>query len=293
MLNHLAQGKFLILDGATGTYLQQHGLEPGGCPELLNLSAPELITQMAADYFAAGSDGVLTNSFGGNRFMLSRYGVGDQIEKINRAAAENARAAVPPGKFVCGSIGPTGEFMEPLGPVAKTEMYDVFAEQATGLNAGGIDAIVLETQLGLEEATMAIRACKETTGLPVIASMVFDLGPRGYFTMMGVSPSQAAQELRSAGADVVGSNCGNGIERMVEIATEMAAVDNGLLTIKSNAGIPRPTKDGIIYPESPEYMAEHYTKLAQLPVRVLGGCCGTGPKHIARLRDAVDALPQG
>ena len=287
ILDRLAQGELLIFDGATGTYLQDHGLEPGGCPELLNDLQPDLIRQMAADYFAAGSDMVLTNSFGGSKFMLKKYGVGDRVRELNRKAAENARASAEPGKFVVGSVGPTGEFIEPLGAVSEEEMYEALAEQITALEEGGADGVMIETQLALEEAALAVRAAKENTDLVVMSTMVFDKGPRGYFTMMGVTPERAVEGLQEAGADVVGTNCGNGIERMIEIAEKMRAVTDGYLVVQSNAGIPKIVKGEICYPETPEFMADGYRKLAKLPVNMLGGCCGTTPAHIRALVDAV------
>ncbi len=288
LINRLNSGDIMVFDGATGTYLQQCGLEPGGCPELFNIEKSDTVQQMARDYFSAGSDIVLTNSFGGNRFMLKKYGVADQTHQINVAAAQNARAAIPDSNhFVCGSIGPTGEFIEPLGNVSETQMYDVLAEQVCALAEGGVDAIMVETQIAIEETALCIKAAKENTSLPVMATVVFDLGPRGYFTMMGVTPEQAAVRLRSAGADVIGSNCGNGIDRMIEIAQKMRSVDDGLMVIQSNAGIPKPTKNGMIYPETPTYMTERYSKLASMPINILGGCCGTGPNHIKALKNML------
>jgi 5-methyltetrahydrofolate--homocysteine methyltransferase len=146
---------------------------------------------------------------------------------------------------------------------------------------------MVETQLGLEEASLAVRAAKENTNLVVMSTMVFDLGPRGFFTMFGVTPEQAVQGLAEAGADIVGTNCGNGIERMIEIAEKMRAVTDGYLVVQSNAGIPKIVKGEICYPETPEFMADGYRKLAKLPVNMLGGCCGTTPAHIRALVDAV------
>ncbi|MEX0763035.1 MAG: homocysteine S-methyltransferase family protein [Dehalococcoidia bacterium] len=287
ILERIAAGETLILDGATGTYLQNNGLEPGGCPEMFNLEHPAVIRQMAADYFAAGSDMVLTNSFGGSKFMLKKYGHGDRVNELNRLAAEHARSAAGPGQFVVGSVGPTGEFMEPLGTVSEQEMYEAFAEQITALEEGGADAVVIETQMALEEAALAVKVARENTKLTVMSTMVFDLGPRGYFTMMGITPEQAVEGLQAAGAHVVGTNCGNGIEKMIEIAGKMRAVTDGYLMVQSNAGIPSIKQGTICYPESPEFMAERYKKLAALPVQILGGCCGTGPDHIRALVEAV------
>ena len=289
ILDRLAAGETLIFDGATGTYLQNNGLEPGGSPELMNASAPDTIKGMAEHYFDAGSDIVLTNTFGGNKFMLKRYGAEERLYELNKTAADLARAAAPEGKYVAGSIGPTGEFIEPLGSVTEVELYDTFSEMSKAFEAGGADAVMIETQLAIEEAAIAVRAAKETTGLVVMATMVFDKGPRGYFTMMGVTPEQAVEGLEEAGADIVGTNCGNGIERMVEIATRMRAVTDKYLVVQSNAGLPVIRNGETCYLESPEFMAEHYRKLADLPINILGGCCGTTADHISALVESIRA----
>lgn len=281
------ESEILVFDGATGTYLQQHGLEPGGCPELMNADAPETVQQMAREYYGSGSDIVLTNTFGGNRFRLKHYDAEDRVHELNQLAAEHAESQANESQFVAGSVGPTGEFIEPLGNVSESELYDTFAEQVVALEAGGADAVMIETQMVLEEAQIAIRATKENTNLVSMATMVFDLGPRGYFTMWGTTPEQAAEGLAEAGADVVGSNCGNGIDRMIEIAGKMRAVTDAKLAIQSNAGIPEIVEGEIVYPESPEYMAERFRKLTELPVNLLGGCCGTTPDHIRALAAVV------
>ena len=256
LLERLQRGDRLISDGATGTFLQQHGLEPGGCPEEFNYSHPEVVRQMAREYFDAGSDMVLTNSFGGSVFMQRKYGYGERVREFNRLAAEHARSQAPAEGLVVGSVGPTGEFLEPLGPVSESEMYDAFAEQVTALAEGGADAVVVETMTAIEEAALAIRAARENTSLTVMATMVFDRGPRGYFTMMGVTPERAAVELHQAGAQVVGTNCGNGIDNMVEIAQRMREATDSYLLVHSNAGIPSMRGGRIVYPESPDFMAE-------------------------------------
>ena len=287
ILDRLEAGDTLIFDGATGTYLQNNGLEPGGSPELMNATHPEVVKGMSKQYFDAGSDIVLTNSFGGNKFMLERYGAGERLFELNRLAAEHARSVAPEGKFVSGSIGPTGEFIEPLGTATEDDLYDTFSEMSKAFEAGGADAVMIETQLAIEEAVIAVRAAKETTGLVVMATMVFDKGPRGYFTMMGVTPEQAVEGLEEAGADVVGTNCGNGIEKMVEIATRMRAVTDKYLVIQSNAGIPILKNGETCYLETPEFMAKHYGDLAELPINILGGCCGTTAEHIRKLIQSV------
>ncbi len=287
LLERLNRGELLISDGATGTFLQQQGLEPGGCPEEFNASRPEVVREMARRYFEAGSDMTLTNSFGGSVFMQKKYGYGDRVTEFNRLAAEHARSQAPPGRFVVGSVGPTGEFLEPLGPVSESAMYDAFTEQVKALEAGGADGIVVETMTAVEEAGLAVRAARENTSLVVMATMVFDKGPRGFFTMMGVTPERAARAMQDAGAHVVGSNCGNGIDNMVDIARRMRAETDAFLLIHSNAGIPAMRGGEIVYPESPEYMAERFRELAELGVNIVGGCCGTGPEHIRVLAAAV------
>jgi len=283
ILDRLVAGDLLISDGATGTYLQTHGLEPGGCPEEFNASHPEVVQGMARAYFDAGSDMVLTNSFGGSRFMLKKYGHGDRVREFNCLAAQHAKSVAPDGRYVIGSIGPTGEFIEPLGAVSESEMYDAMTEQATALAEGGADAILIETQMAIEEVVLGVKAVKEHTDLPAMATMVFDMGPRGFFTMMGVTPERAVEGLREAGADVIGANCGNGIDLMVDLARQMRAADDGLMLIQSNAGMPTLVKGEVVYNESPEFMAERYETMAELGVNILGGCCGTGPDHIREL----------
>ncbi len=287
IIDRLAREEVLISDGATGTYLQSHGLEPGGCPELMNVEQPEVVRAMAADYFAAGSDIVLTNSFGGNRIGLERYGFEDRVREFNRLAAEHARSQAGDRRFVVGSVGPTGVFMEPIGPLSESEMYDGFAEQISALAEGGADAVVIETMISADEAEVAIRAARENTDLTIMATMTFDKGPRGLFTMTGNTPEDAVQRLDEAGADVVGTNCGNGIEVMIEVATAMRAATDKFMVVHSNAGIPEIVKGQIIYPETPEFMAPGFKKLVGLGVNIVGGCCGTTPAHIAALAEAV------
>ena len=287
LIKRLASGELLISDGATGTYLQDHGLEPGGCPEEFNAAHPETVLEMARDYFAAGSEMVLTNSFGANRFMLKKYGFGDRVEEFNKLAAQHASSQRIAGRYVVGSVGPTGEFLEPLGPVTREEMLDAFVEQVTALETGGADGVVIETMSAVEEAVLAVEAAKQHTALVVMATMVFDRGPRGFFTMMGVTPERAVKELATAGADVTGANCGNGIDVMVELAREMRQATDGPLLVHSNAGIPAYKKGEIVYPESPDYMVERFTILADMGIDILGGCCGTGPEHIRALVSAM------
>ena len=290
LLKRLNKGEVLVFDGATGTYLQNNGLAPGACPELMNIEHPKTVQNMASIYFDSGSDIVLTNSFGGNKFRLKHYGLDNKVEQFNELASSLAKSVAPNNCYVAGSVGPTGEFIEPLGTVSESEMYDVFTEQIIALENGGADAVMIETQMAIEEAKIAINATKENTNLIIFSSMVFDKGPKGFFTMMGITPEAAVEVMIESGADVVGANCGNGIEKMYEISKLMRSKTDGLLMINSNAGIPTIKKEGIIYPETPEFMSEYYSKMIKVPVNILGGCCGTGPEHIKSLRNLVDSL---
>jgi len=287
ILGRLKQGDILISDGAIGTYLQRHGLEPGACPEEMNVTRPDVVRQMAADFFAAGSSFVLTNSFGSNRFRLRKYGYGDRVREFNLLAVQHARSAAPADRRVVATAGPTGEFLAPLGSVSEQEMYDAFAEQVAAFEEGGADGVIFETMTALEEVNLAIRAARENTGLMVIGSMVFEKGQRGLFTMMGVTPEQAVEGMQAAGADVVGTNCGNGIDAMVEVAARLRAATDAYLIVQSNAGIPSVVDGKTVFGETPEYMAERFKTLADMGINILGGCCGTTPAHIQALVRAV------
>ena len=286
-LERVHSGNVFISDGATGTYLQEHGLEAGGCPEEFNSTNADTIRQMAGEYFQAGSDMVETNSFGGSRYMLKKYNFGDQVTEFNRLAAEHARAAAPEGSYVLGSIGPTGEFLEPNGEATEEEMFAAFAEQSRALAAGGADAFCVETMSDMSETALAIRAAKDSTGLPVVATLTFDKGPRGYFTMMGITPEGAAEQLTEAGADVVGSNCGIAIEQMIEIVAAMRSATELPILTHINAGIPKIVHGKIVYPDTPEHMAQLMPKVVEAGANIVGGCCGTSPKHV---RAFVQAL---
>ena len=284
--------RVLLADGATGTFLQTRGLEPGGCPELMNVENPSAVVEMADGYFSSGSDFVLTNTFGGSPYMLKKYGFEDKVELFNSEGARLAKSVCPKNKFVVGSIGPTGEFIEPLGTVTENEMSDGFKRQINGLLDGGVDAIIFETQMAIEELVLGIKTSKEISDIPVIGSMVFDKGPKGFFTMMGVSPEKAANHIYEAGADVVATNCGNGSERMVELAKELKSFSKLPLMIVSNAGIPKLKNKKVIYDETPEYMCENYKMLLDIGVAILGGCCGTTFEHINNFSNLINENKQ-
>ena len=283
LMERLATGRVMVSDGATWTYLRQHGLESWQCAEEFNLTDGDAVRGMAAAYFDAGAEMVLTNTFGGNRYNLSMYGLGDQVTEFNQRAALLARSEAGPNRYVVGSVGPLGEFPLPLGRVHPDEMRAAYVKQVKALADGGVDALLFETLRVMQEAVIAIEVAKEHTDLPIMASMVFDRGPSGFVTIMGLTPAKAMEELQQAGADVVGANCGNGIDGMVAVAREIRSASSAYTIIHSNAGIPSIKDASIVYPETPEYMAPRFAELADIGVSIVGGCCGTGPEHIHAL----------
>ena len=289
ILNDIKSKKIFLLDGATGTYLQNHGLEPGGCPELMNKENPDVISSMADSYFKNGSDIVLTNSFGGNRYRLSHYDLDNDVFELNKLSAMLAREKSEKytDKYVFGSIGPTGEFLEPLGSVSEADMYDSFANQMNGLFEGGVDGFLIETQIATEETKLAIKVAKENFNVLILASAVYDKGPKGYFTMFGLKPKESLKIFFESGAHVVGTNCGNGSENMVEIAKQLRSVTDKPLIVQANAGIPKIKKQDIIYPESPEFMQEKYKDLIENKINFIGGCCGTNSEHIRFFHELI------
>ncbi len=275
-------------DGAIGTMLFEHGLAPGACPESVALDHPEWLVEIGDSYMRAGADILTTNTFGGSDLKLAPYGLQDRCEEINRRGVELLREVAGNGAYVAGSMGPTGKLIKPYGDTDATVFDASFLRQAEALLAAGVDCVFVETMMDLAEATSAVRAVKELSpDTPVAASMTFDATPRGFFTMMGVSIEAAASGLADAGADAVGSNCGNGSETMVEIARAFRAVTKLPLIIQSNAGLPQMTGDKTVYPETPAFMAERASELAALGVAIIGGCCGTTPEHIREVGKAV------
>ncbi|RJP71560.1 MAG: hypothetical protein C4532_07310 [Candidatus Abyssobacteria bacterium SURF_17] len=289
LLEKLNAGKTLVFDGAMGTMLQVAGLGVGECPEEWNASHPDVVRDVHKAYFDAGCDIVETNSFGGTRLKLARFGLAHRVKELNQKAVENARSAAGPNHYVAGSIGPTGEFIAPYGNLSYEEVRDAFQEQATALEQGGADIICVETMSDLNEARAAIEAARTKTRCIVFASMTFDRDKRGYRTMMGVDPKSAARALEEYGADVIGANCGAGPVEMVDILREMAQATSRFLLAKPNAGLPRLEGSVTVYPESPEGMAEKMVPFLEVGVRIVGGCCGTTPAHLKELVRTVRA----
>jgi 5-methyltetrahydrofolate--homocysteine methyltransferase len=282
----LNEKRFLVSDGAWGTELAKRGLQAGETPEKWNLDRPDDVRAVAASYMEAGSDIILTNTFGGNVFKLAKVGLEGQARDINRRGVAISKEAASGKALVFASVGPTGEFMEPVGTITEKEMAACFAQQVQAIAEGGADGIVVETMTDLGEAKAALRAAKESSRLPVVVSMTFTKGLKGFATMMGVRPEQAAAELAKAGADMVGANCSSGIEDMVAVARLMKEATALPLWIKPNAGLPELVDGKTVFRETPEMMAKHVPALVEAGARIIGGCCGTTPGHIRLLAKA-------
>ncbi|MGH7263490.1 MAG: homocysteine S-methyltransferase family protein [Candidatus Rokuibacteriota bacterium] len=288
-LERVRGGERLVFDGGYGTMLFAAGLLDGACPELWNDTRPEVVRAIHRDYFAAGSDFVETNTFGGTRLKLGAYGIPERTRELNEKGARLACAVRPPTGYVAGSIGPTSHIVEPYGDVTAEQLYESFREQAEALAEGGVDLFAVETMMYPDEALAAIRACKDATGLPVMATTFFmyeELHDRDR-TMWGESPAEVARTLLGGGADAVGMNCGRGPDRAVVIVREMRAVTDAPLVAYPNAGLPVTTGDRVTYELDPEEMARDYPALLDAGCNIVGSCCGSTPEHIRLIAGIV------
>ena len=279
----------LLGDGAMGTMLQDLGNSEGGAPELWNVEHVDVVEGVLEGYASSGSRLLTTNTFGGTRARLQMHGLEDRVEELNQAAAALARRVADrhPGVFVLGDIGPSGELMEPMGDLTIDSAAEMFAEQIRGLVAGGVDGILIETMSDLSEVEAAVTAArKEAPGLPVFATLSFDTNLR---TMMGVSPAMAVQAMSDLGVDVIGANCGRGLDEMRIIAGQLAEAGAGRvrLMVQSNAGLPKLQGDSFVFDGTPEERAVYAVEMRDLGFAVIGACCGSTPAHIAAMRDAL------
>ncbi len=291
LLDELRSGAILVADGAMGTMLMERGLKPGEPPESFNLQRTSVLEEIAQLYLDAGADIIQTNTFGGSSLKLSSYSLDDRMDEINRNAVRAVKKVVGGRAYISGSCGPTGRFLKPYGDVEPEEMYNAFERQINALISAGVDIVCLETMMDLSEVSLAIKAAKAVSqSTPVMATMTFDRTPRGFYTIMGVSTEAAVKGLEQAGADIIGSNCGNGIDNMILIAQEFKRLCRRPLIIQSNAGIPVIKENKPVYSETPEFMAEKARELIRIGVAIIGGCCGTTPEHISALRKMVDNL---
>lgn len=285
ILQRLASGEVLIADGATGTMLQAAGLPAGMPGEAWVLERPEEIMKLHRAYVEAGSQIILTTTFGGTRARLKKAGLDVQVSEINTRAAELARRVAGDDLYVGGDIGPTGEMMAPIGPLTYETAVELFAEQAEALAAGGVDCIYIETMSDLNEAKAAVEGARQGCDLPVFCTFSFDTHGR---TSMGVAPTQAAQAIAALGVPATGANCGHAPEEVLDILPQMRqAAPDVYLIAKPNAGIPHMVKRQVVYDATPERMAELALRYVELGALIVGACCGSSPAHIAAIREAV------
>ncbi len=281
-------GKVRVLDGAWGTQLQGRGLAPGSCPELWNDEHPEAVEGVARAYVEAGSDAILTNTFGANRYVLDQHAAAGRTAELCEKGAALSRRAAGEAVRVFGSIGPTGKIVM-MGEVRTEDLSAAFAEAAEALAWGGVDAIVLETFNELDEARIALRAARKATDVPVVVSMTFASGPDRTTTMMGNKPGDLAAMAGQEGAAGVGANCGCGPDNYVAVARLLREATDLPVWIKANAGLPEMVKGRTVFPMGPGAFAAAVPPLIEAGASLIGGCCGTTPDHVRAIRAAVDA----
>lgn len=288
-LERLNSTETLVADGATGTNLQRLGLKPGTPPEDLVIDQPELLLELSRSFVESGSDIILTCTFGGTRLRMKDSRYVERVVEVNTRAVELACRAASgrAGVLVAGSMGPTGQLLKPFGPLTVEEARGAYTEQAGALAAAGVDFLLIETMFALEEATAAFEGARSVTGLPIVVSFSYDRGTR---TMMGVKPSQVMKTYKEMGAAAVGGNCGTTLENMEKVVQEYAQTAPGFpLWVKPNAGLPRmdPETNMAAYDVTPEQMADYAKKFIAGGARVVGGCCGSTPDHLAAIAGHV------
>ncbi len=292
-LTRLQAGEVLVADGATGTNLQQVGLPPGTSPEEWVFDQPDRILALQRSFVEAGSDLILTCTFGGTRIRLKESKYADRAAELNRRAVELAREAAGDRALVGGSLGPTGQLLKPFGPLDYLTAVAAYAEQVHALNEGGVDVLVIETHFALEEAQAAVEGARQVTTLPLVVSFAYD---RGLRTMMGVKPTQVAEKFKALDVAVIGANCGTTLENMEKIVQEYAAANSGLfIWAKPNAGLPvvDVSTGRSVYNVTPEQMGEFAKRTVALGARIVGGCCGSSPAHVKAMAQAVKVGSSG
>jgi 5-methyltetrahydrofolate--homocysteine methyltransferase len=281
----LASRRVLLADGATGTNYQEKGLGLGVAPEEWLFDAPELVLELHQEFVDAGVDLILTDTFGATPIRLGDSPLAGRARDVNLRAVEIAREAAGDTVLVAGSLGPTGQLAEPLGPLGPDECAATYAEQAAALTEGGVDLLVMETFFALEEAVPAIRGIQSATDLPLVVSFSFD---RGTHTMMGVSPRDFADAVAPFGVAALGANCGRSLADADAIVVELLdAAGDVPVWVKPNAGVPRMVGDQAVYEATPEIIAAHVGRYVEQGARIVGGCCGSTPAHVAAIAAAI------
>jgi len=285
----ILKSKTVLLDGAIGTELMKAGMSMGECPDAWNVNRPEAVKDIQRRYFEAGSDAVVTNTFGANPIKLAAYGLQDRCRELNLTGARLAKEVRPEGRFVGGDIGPTGKFLKPMGEYDEPQFEEAFFVQAAALDEAGLDFLIIETMYDLREALCAMRACRRASSLPVFASLTFSRTPRGFFTLMGDSPAKGLKALEQEGAAAVGANCTLDSEAMVELVKAMRAETDLPLIAQPNAGQPEVRGGGeVAYSQGREDYVRHIVRIIENGAQIVGGCCGTDPGTIRRLAEIIN-----
>lgn len=285
LIEKLLSAGTVITDGSWGTQMQRRGLARGECPDSWNLTHPDRVEEVASLYVSSGSTIILTNTFGANRFVLGKLGLADKAVEINRRGVEISKRAAKDRAFVFASMGPSGKLLA-MKDVTEAELREAFEEQASTIAEAGADGIVVETMMDLEEAKIASSAAR-ATGLPVVASMVFDAGKNKDRTMMGTTPEQAVEALSAIGVDAIGANCGQGIEGFIPICARMGAMTKLPLWMKPNAGIPEVIDGEIVYKTTAEEFGRFIPDLIKAGASFIGGCCGTDEGYVRAIVKSV------
>jgi 5-methyltetrahydrofolate--homocysteine methyltransferase len=285
----LVKERVILLDGGMGTELIKNGFPQGECPESWNVKKPEIVKKIHMSYFDAGSDVVLTNSFGGSKIKLASHGLEDKCHELNYAAAQLATEVKPEEKFVAGSMGPTGKFLKPHGEYTEEEFEEAYAVQAKGLTEGGVDFLLIETQYDLNEALCALRGARKSSALPVFVTMTFNRNPKGFFTIMGNSVAQCVEELGAQKVPVIGTNCTLDSADMLDLVKIMREATPLPLIAQANAGQPSLSSDGkVTYAQDIEDYVQYIPQMIEKGVNIIGGCCGTNPDYIKRISEIIN-----
>ena len=288
----LIRQRTVLLDGGLGTELMKRGLPQGTCPELWNVKNPDAVQDIYRSYFEAGSDAIVTNSFGGSKIKLAAYGLADQCHELNFAAAKLAQDVKPKGRFIGGSLGPTGKFLKPQGEFTEADFEQAFAVQAKALIMGKVDFLLIETMFDLREALSALRGARQAApSMPVFVTMTFDRKPRGFFTLMGDSVAKCVEELEKNKVPVIGANCTLTSQDMTDLIKDMRSRTSLPLIAQPNAGQPGLSDSHeLVYSQGIEEYIGHIPRLIENGANLIGGCCGTTPEYIWRMADIVKTV---